>query len=228
MDFPEVRKFLLASYHDLPNILFIGALILGSVLGYLPLVWMALGMILNGAITAGAQSLFGFLKKAGLFKWDIALSGSNASKCYVGYQRTAQNTFTALSTSETPTVVPSHWISASAFFAVFSIYNSIRVATRETKPGADPTLTATRRAFSISTAIIGCVFLFLVGMRYFTGCETGIGAVLGILVGTGVAIGYWHILDGCGTGKIPDVLQVVGAMAPPKNKAQQPVMCTAE
>jgi hypothetical protein len=118
-------------------------------------------------------------------------------------------------------------MSSASFFAWFSIYNSIRVAIREPKGKADSRLMTTRKAFSISTLLMGIFFFLLVGARAFTGCETLVGGAVGVLLGASVAIGYWHILDGCGTGKIPDVLQVVGSMAPEKNKQEQPVMCTA-
>jgi hypothetical protein len=235
MDFPEVRKFLLTTYHDLPNVLFMGSLILGSIMGYLPLVWVALGMILNGAATAGAQLLLKFLMKIpfiGKFEKQFQVGSSDYAKCFVGYSRTVEGTIGSLTSSSAGNVMiaPSHWMSASAFFAVFSIYNSIRVMIRDPKGGAskaDPQLVSTRKAFSISTLIMGLVFLLLVGARAFTGCETIAGGTLGVLVGLGVAIGYWHLLDGCGTGKIPDVLQVVGSMAPEKNRQEQPVMCVA-
>jgi hypothetical protein len=232
MDFPVIQKFLLASYHDLPNILFMGSLILGSLLGYLPLIWLAFGMVFNGAATGLMQLVLQNMRKWGWLNWlgplkdQIEVSGADYAKCFVGFQKDVNGTFNSLTGSSTPVVAPSYWMSSSTFFTVFSIYNSIRVVARESK-NVDPILVSTRRAFSISTLIIGLFFLFLVFARAFTGCETLLGGTLGVLLGAGIAVAYWHILDSCGTGKIPDVLQVVGSIAPEKNKAKQPVMCTA-
>ena len=61
MGFLDAREFLLGAYHDLPNVLFLGSLLIGSVFGYLPLVWMAVGMMLNGAIVSICQGVLAFL-----------------------------------------------------------------------------------------------------------------------------------------------------------------------
>lgn len=231
MDFPVIQKFLLASYHDLPNILFMGSLILGSLLGYLPLIWLAFGMIFNGAATGLMQFILNFMKDMnwlGPLKDQISVSGSEYAKCFVGFQRDINGTFNSLTGSSKPMIAPSYWMSSSAFFAVFSIYNSIRVIARDPKGKVDPMLVSARRAFSISTLVIGLFFLGLVFARAFTGCETMFGGTLGVLLGAAMAVAYWHILDSCGTGKIPDVLQVVGSMAPDQSKKEQPVMCTAD
>ena len=235
MDFPEVRKFLLASYHDLPNILFVGSLLLGSLLGYLPLVWMALGLVFTGVANTVVQSIFRvfFLYATNLKeKWknQFFLTADEASqKCFVGFQvRMDGANFKKTSLTAEKTDVfgaPSYWMSAATFFAVFSIYNSIRVTARESDGRVDPLLVSTRKAFSLSTLVIGLVFLMLVFARGITGCETITSGTLGALLGIGTGIGFWHILDVCGTGKMPDILQVVGSMAPDTSKTEQPVMC---
>jgi hypothetical protein len=231
--FSEVRKFIFSSYHDLPNILFMGSLILGSLLGYLPLIWMALGLILTAFVVAGLQQLTSlslqFIKSDG-WKSQVKITGADYQKCFVGFKanpdaKEAKDFFGSLTGDGDVIALPSYWMSATSFFAVFSIYNSVRVAAREPKRGVDPQLVSARRAFSISTAIVGLIFLALVALRFFTGCETMAGWLVGLLVGGGMGVGFWHILDACGTGKLPDILQVVGSMAPETAKTQQPIMC---
>ncbi len=248
MDFPEARKFLTASFHDLPNVIFMGSLILGSVMGYLPLIWIALGLIFNGAVVASLQLVVKWL----ITSFDFFKShsewfqvGPNYAKCTVGYSRTVEGFSNLIGAPGGAAIIaPSHWMAATSFFAWFSIYNSICVATRSPKGKvtADPQETAdatkarqntyqkladTRRAFTISTAIIGACFFALLFARFYFQCESWVGGVLGILVGAVMAIGYWEILNACGTGKIPDILQVVGSMAPDHAVKNQPVMCTA-
>lgn len=219
MDFPEARKFLLASYHDLPNILFVGSLVLGLVSGYLPLVWVSAGLALNWVVTVGFQMLATLV---GQYKPDW-VSKTVSRSCSVGFPFESKmgTTFQA----KDQIVVPSLWVSACAFFAMFTIYNSIRVTARKPKEGADEKLVATRRAFSISTFIVGVIFLLLIFARLFTECETIWGGGLGVLVGASVAIGFWHLVDCSGSGKIPDLLQVVGSMAPDRAATQTPLMC---
>ena len=61
MSVVRLRQFLIGLYHDLPNILFSGSLVLGSVTGYLPLVWVSMGLIVNAFGVASLQGLFELL-----------------------------------------------------------------------------------------------------------------------------------------------------------------------
>jgi hypothetical protein len=214
-----VREFILSAYHDLPNVLFVGSLLLGSIMGYLPLVWMALGLVMNAAVIAFLQSILNLL-----FTGDQLVAFGASPTCQVGYER--MMTGFGNRSSSPRRIAPSQWMGASVFFAVFSIYNSVRVAIRESAPGANKDLVSNRRAFSLSTLIVGLAFFLLVLARSFTGCESIMGGILGVLVGGGVAIGFWHILDVCGTGRIPDILQVVRSMAPEQKDSETPVLCT--
>jgi hypothetical protein len=194
-------------------------------------------MILNGFATTFIQMVFRVFFKAfpnleSAWKSQFMLPANEAAqKCFVGFQVNlekdpARRSITAMSTDNI-LGAPSYWMSSAAFFAMFSIYNSIRVTARESKGNVDPVLVSTRKAFSLSTLIIGLVFMTLIFARAFTGCETKVSGTLGVLVGIGMAIGVWHMLDACGTGKMPDILQVIGSMAPDHAKKEQPVMCVA-
>jgi hypothetical protein len=215
-----VREFLLSSYHDLPNILFMGSLVLGSIMGYLPLVWLALGLVFNASVIALVQSLLN-----SIFEESSQLVASNISPaCQVGYERLSG---VKNSAGLMRRVLPSQWMGASTFFAAFSIYNSVKVTIRESAPGVRQEHIDNRRAYSLSTFIIGSGFLFLILARAFTGCETLLGGTIGVLFGAGLAIAYWHILDACGTGRIPDILQVVRSLAPESKIDETPVVCSA-
>lgn len=216
MSLARARTFLLGTYHDLPNVLFIGCLILGAIIGYLPLVWLSLGLIMNGAIVAILQGLLSFI----FGPWSQIAVPSNSLACDVFAKMAGPS-----SRGGVTFVAPSHWLAAAVFFATFNIYNSVQVGMKEPAKGASSDKVNNRRAFSLSTLVIGLVFLGLIFFRGFTGCETWLGSVLGAVVGGSVAVGYWHILDACGTGLIPDVLQVVGAMAP-SGSENVPVVCS--
>jgi hypothetical protein len=216
----RARTFLLGAYHDLPNVLFIGALLLGALVGYLPLVFLSIGLILNGISIAAFQ---GFLRL--LFPtWSQVVVPANSVACDI-FGKINGVTRSPLA-GELTAVAPSHWIGAAAFFAVFSIYNSARIYMRDSARGASPEKVDNRRAFSLSTLVIGVVFLLFVFARGFTGCETWLGSSLGAVIGGGLAVVYWGILDACGAGTVPDILQVVGSMAP-SGDAEVPVVCTA-
>lgn len=223
MSLLRAREFFVGAFHDLPNVLFVGSLVLGSMLGYLPLVWLAIGMLLNGAIVSILQGLLAVLFVSPSSAWGQVAVERGAYACEI----LSSESYSPLKSGLT-IVAPSHWLAATIFFSTFSIYNSIRVAMREATPGTSSDLVDVRRAFSLSAMVVGIVFFALVLGRGFTGCETWLGGGLGTLLGVGTAIGYWHLLDACGTGLIPDILQVVASSAPPGSGETVPVICTPE
>lgn len=217
MSLVRAREFLLGAYHDLPNVLFIGSLILGSITGYLPLVWVSLGLILNGAGIAALQGLMRLLFPT----WAQVAVARGSPACEI-LSRSMPTDGPGVTY-----VAPSHWLSAAAFFAAFSIYNSLRVTLKESEAGVDQRKVSTRRAFGLSVLVIGVAFFLLILARGFSGCETWLGGTLGVLIGSGLAIGYWHLLDACGTGIVPDVLQVINSLAPAAASSDAtPVICT--
>lgn len=220
MSLLRAREFLVGAFHDLPNVMFVGSIVLGSILGYLPLVWLSVGMLLNGAIVSLLQGVLRVLFVSSSSAWGQVAVTKGAYACEILPQERGENELTV--------VAPSHWLAAAIFFATFSIYNSIRVAMKEPANGTSSDMVDVRQAFSLSVMVIGVVFFSLVLARGFTGCETWLGGILGVLIGGGTAIGYWHLLDACGTGMVPDVLQVVGSMAPPGVEQTVPVVCTPE
>lgn len=216
----RARTFLLGAYHDLPNVLFMGALLIGALVGYLPLVYLAIGLIANGAVISAFQGLLNLIFPT----WNQVARPSNSMACDIFG---VINGITAPPTSGSmTTVAPSHWIGAAVFFAVFNIYNSVNIMGREPARGVAQDKVENRRAFTLSTLVIGIVFLLFVFARGFTGCETWLGASLGALIGGGMAILYWDLLDACGSGTVPDVLQVMGALAPAGSGESVPVVCT--
>lgn len=217
MSLIRAREFVLAAYHDLPNVLFIGSLILGSLTGYLSLVWVAMGMILTAAVVAIFQGTLNLLFPT--WAQVVVPSGSIACEILGGMR--------GISGAKETIVAPSMWLAITLFFAVFLIYNSFRVALRDSESSVSKEKTDNRRAFSVSTIVIGFVFMALIAGRAFTGCETWLGMGLGALIGGGSAVGFWHLLDACNAGIIPDILQVVGNMAPAAVADQTPVVCTA-
>jgi hypothetical protein len=189
------------------------ALLLGSLMGYLPLVWVALGLILNGVGITIAQTLLRFLFPT----WSQVVAPSGSVMCEIFAKVRG-----ASSAGGVTTVAPSHWMGAAVFFAVFTIYNSIRVALKPAATGAPAEKVSNRVALSLSTLAIGICFLVFVFLRGFTGCETWLGGITGAMIGGGLAIGYWHMLDVCGAGTVPDVLQVMTSLAPTPDT---PVVC---
>jgi len=230
MSLIRIREFLLGTYHDLPNILFVGSLILGSITGYLPLVWVSVGLIFNGFNVAVLQAILGLIfDKDSPANSQIFMNGNSAA-CGILFpgDDSPVGKPDPLNKSGTHIVAPSYWLASAIFFATFSIYNSIRVGFLPNVKGANQDKADARRAFTLTTFIIGIVFFVLTLCRGFSGCETYFGSITGILVGMGGAVAFWHFLDVCGTAMVPDVLQVVNSMPPPGKNNEIPVVCAAD
>lgn len=219
----RARSFLLMTYHDLPNVLFIGSLFFGILSGYLPLIWVGLGLALNWVAIFIIQQIFELL-----FSQESTQAFRNKSlNCGYGFQINQSLIGSFIPTGK-EAVAPSFWMGSAFFFSIFCIYNSIRVMLRPASPNANQDMKDNRKAYTISTLVIGLVFMGLIFLRSFTGCETLFGGITSFLLSGGLAIGFWHLLDACGTGRIPDILQVVGSMAPISNENTAPVVCSAE
>ena len=212
-----MRQFLLGLYHDLPNVLFVGSFVLGSITGYLPLVWVAMGLIMNAFVVTSTQQLLALIWPT----WNQIITAKGAACDILS---------TGAPGNGTTIIAPSMWLSSAVFFASFVIYNSVQVAMMPAAKGASKDKADIRQAFTLTTIIIGAVFLLLVLMRGHSGCESYLGGALGVLTGVGLGVGFWNILNVCGgaarVGMVPDVLQVVNSMAPP-GEDTVPVVCSA-
>jgi hypothetical protein len=216
MSVVRLRQFLLGLYHDLPNVLFVGSLVLGSITGYLPLVWVSMGLIMNAFAVGSLQQLFALLTDKDS-PWDQIFTAKGAACDIIPGSKSG---------GDMSIIAPSYWLSSALFFASFVIYNSIQVAMMPVAEGASKEKADIRHAFTLTTIVIGSVFFLLVLLRGYSGCESYLGGALGAIIGIGLSIGFWHLLNVCGAGMVPDVLQVVNSMAPP-GEDTVPVVCAA-
>ena len=219
MEFAKLREFILGAYHDLPNVLVVGSLLIGALTGYMPLLWLALGLLaLNLPVTYLAQFALSYF-----FEGNEYLSVKSGGQCGSSRYRNS------MSNSENPPILdfiaPTYWMSASIFFAVFTGYNALRILFKTSAKGATQQQINMRRAYCFSVLLISVIFFFIAGSRVLSGCETIVGGALGALVGGGLAIGYWHTLDVCGSGLVPDILQIVANSAPSTSGPITPVIC---
>lgn len=211
----RVREFTLNTYNNLPNTLLITSLLLGAIQGNLSMVWVSVGMVVNGIGVVAAQEILGIIFPTWMQVWQ---PGS----------RTCSLINDIIDADPAVIVAPSYWFASTTFFVIFILYNAIQVATRPATAGADQSKVDVRVAFSMSVIMLSIFFFFLLLLRGLTGCETWFGTVLGILIGAGISIGYWHVLDVCHSGIPPDILNVVTSLAPATSgQSQTPVICTA-
>jgi len=209
----RAREFIISTYHNLPNVLLVTSLLLGAIQGNLSMLWVAIGMILNSLAVISLQELLGMV-----FPMWKQVHQPGSKTCSI-----SQDTLGP----PTTIVAPSYWFASTTYFVVFILYNALQVAFRPAAPGASSKKVDIRVAFTMSVMILSIFFFCLLMLRGFTGCETWLGATLGILLGGGVSVSYWHILDICHSGIPPDILNVVTALAPSQTGDKTPVICTA-
>lgn len=212
----RLREFTLTTYHNLPNTILVTSLLLGAIQGNLAMVWVGVGMFLNTLTVTTIQEILTTILEPG---W-AQLSQPASAICSIMPDIEPD-------APKFVTVAPSHWFASTTYFVVFILYNAINVAGRPIAKGADPKRVDVRMAFSMSVILLSVFFFMILLLRGLTGCETWLGSILGVLVGSGVAIGYWHLLDVCHSGVPPDILNVIAATAPAKNEDQTPIVCTA-
>jgi len=211
----RAREFILATYNNLPNTIFVTALLLGAIQGNLSMIWIAIGMIVNALVVLTQQEILAIIFP----QWDQIHQPSSRVCSLI------QDT---LNSSPTTVVAPSYWFASTTYFVVFILYNAIQVAFRPSAPGASQKKVDVRVAFTMSVMILSMFFLCIIMLRGLTGCETWVGSILGISTGTTIAIMYWHVLDICHSGIPPDILNIVSGLAPSKTgDPETPVICTA-
>lgn len=216
----RLREFILSTYDNLPNTIFVSALLLGIIQGNLAMVWTSVGMMINALLISVLQELLGFI-----FKDDG--KGEAWSQVY----QSASHMCTIIKDIEPNSdanvvVAPSHWFSSVAFFLTFIFYNAVQVAMRAPAKGVDHKKVDVRLAFSGSVILITIFFFALILLRGFSQCETWLGATLGLTIGSLMAIGYWHIMNVCNSGVPPDILNIVSATAPARENKETPVICS--
>jgi len=225
MEFARAREFVVGAYHDLPNVLLTGSLLLGSVTGYRPLVWLAVGLLFfNLPITYGVQLVTGFFD---LLRPYVEVDKADRCRTYSDPSKNPANNDAAESTS-TPvldTRGPTWWMTSAGFFFFFTLYNAIMVMSSARNPNATIDQQNNRNAYCYAVIWISVVFLIMAGCRLISGCEAKVGGIVGLGLGVVLAVIYWHLLNVCGNGLVPDILQIIGNQSPQKGSGVTPVLC---
>jgi hypothetical protein len=239
MEFARAREFTVGAYHDLPNVLLTGSMLLGGITGYRPLVWLSVGLLFfNLPVTYLLQFLVGnvdLLKpyfqvvrsdRCATFsdpsRRPSSINGvSNGSS---GNNSNSANTATT-SIPVLDTYGPTWWFTSAGFFFFFTLYNALAITTSPPNPNATLDQQNNRNAYCYAVIAISVVFLILAGCRLLSGCESVAGGLVGLAIGSGLAISYWHLLNACGNGLVPDILQIIGNSAPQRSADTTPVVC---
>jgi hypothetical protein len=224
----DAREFLLTAYRTLPNVLTVTALLLGAAAGYLPLVYLGLGLLANATVLGLAQAVLGALFP----RWLQVVTPTGSAACAPLPFSTwpaagPPSAGAALRPAGPVLLAPSQWVGATVFFATFLLYDAARVMARPAAKGAAAARVDNRVAKTLGVIVVSGVFLLLVALRAASGCESALGFTLGGALSAGLAVGYWQLLDACHTGALPDVLGIVANSEPAGAAAagDAPVVC---
>ena len=215
--FQNIRDFSLNSIQNFPFLMSISFLILG-ILFFQP-AWslVSFGIIIVYFIVVIIQTILGkFAPMLGddVVAWFSSPVPEGPSTCYP-FSGTAR-----------PFTFPSEWMTQTAFILCFVIYNSYILMKMK---GNNKLFDAYLRRMSrtqISILASSVLLVTFMGIRYQTGCDTGVSILLSSLIGWGLAVAYWHILDICNTQLNSDVLGITRNMAPATDDPEIAVVCT--
>lgn len=227
MEFARSREFVVGAYHDLPNVLLTGSLLLGSVTGYRPLVWLSVGLLFfNLPITYIVQIVTGYV---GVLQPYFAVDKSDRCATFSDpSRRPSSNLNNNVPVSTSMPILdatgPTWWMTSAFFFFFFTLYNAMAVMMTP-NPYATLDQQNNRTAYCYAVIAISVVFLILAGCRLLSGCESLAGGAAGAILGSILAISYWHMLNACGNGLVPDILQIIGNSSPQKTSDVTPVVC---
>lgn len=209
------REFALSSLQHFPFTMFVSFLIMGFIFFQPTWSLVSIGMLLTYLVVQLFQlALKEFLPDTWVAQ---AYNSGNGdfNPCYP-YSTTARNYH-----------LPSEWITQVSFLFTFIIYNSYIVGQKEgNKKLADA---HQRRQIRVELSTMASVILLIamIILRLYTGCDNTVSAIISTLLGAGLAIGYYTILDICNTQLHSDILGITRNMAPRVEEDVAAVVCQA-
>lgn len=201
---------------DLPSILIVGGLLLGGMSGSVPLIVMALGGLASSASYLFLQNL---LSSLGLSFLRVPYNSACVSHKTIGYYD-VKNRGLIDETSST-------WLFTVCYFIGYLFYNALTITILDPTTKDDIDKVNSRKAQGISVMIALLIMLFLfIGFRWKSKCENMITGPLGVLLGLGLGIGFFAMIQSSDL-RIADVLQIKQGMEPINSLkgSVKPIVC---
>lgn len=204
------RSFFSQGFHSLPVVLSTTILVLGITQGNLNLLFFFVGL----GIVAPLVSFLSNIALEFLFTklsvppnlWQMA--AGNAEQCILFTKTTS-------SLAETMNVVPSYWITMMAFFFTYLFTNALDLYNKQSSSKASTAAVDARKSqtmISMITIIItGIIFTIF---RFSTGCESGLGVTVSLVIGVLLANGWHAFMRQCGLGRLDDVFGISNRLLP--------------
>jgi hypothetical protein len=226
-----ILEFIMYVHHFAPTVLGVTLFVAGIALSVMPWVLFALGGVVLLLILWFIQYM---LNQTVGFGTDTT-TGPGAALLQA---------CALLPVSTTPfTHYPSAWIAMVTFYCVYIMRNAANVyQTKPIKASRDSIGVQQRMGMGlISFVTTLIVLLCLIVLRFYftgtnitsfhafflgqTGCENGVGALLGLVIGLLWGVGWWTVLHICDS-TLSDVHQVVGGLKADSGLKMNPLACS--
>jgi hypothetical protein len=220
------RNLLVQGFRSLPVILGGSALIIGMTQGNFNFLFFFVGMIIlapTGALFVNTvwELFFGFTPEWFTIPkvfWQIQTGNTDACALY---------TVGVSGTPEVATVVPTYWTTMIAFFFYYLFINANALYNKQQTSKASPEAVATRKSQTfISMAFLIALAIIITILRYGTSCETGLGLLVGWILGSSLAHGWYKFMKACGVGRLDDLFGISNRILPLQSYEElDPTVC---
>lgn len=220
------RNFLDQGFRSLPTILGCATLLLGLTQGNINFLFFFFGLFLVAPLAAllvNGLTEFVFANFLTFIPQELWLvRGGSSDQCSM---------FTVFPSSLPATAmnaVPSYWMTIMAFFFFYLFANAVSLYAKQSNSKAPKDAVDARR----SQAMVGMIMLGITGtvftiLRYAkTGCETGLGILVSLLVGGSLGYGWYEFMRSCGLGRLDDLFGISNRILPLQSQEEDtPVTC---
>jgi nitrate reductase NapE component len=199
-----------------PNTMMITLLVVGLATNRIPWIFVALGGFITGLVVYMFQMIAGKLPGG-----DNSIPGFDVVE--------ACSIIPQSSSSDKYIYTPSLWVALTTFFLAYILTNAVNIYTAPAGHGSkhEATTVLQRKGIGlISIFAAVSLFVFLVGARWYTTCESTMGLITGVLIGASIAYGWWHVLSACGADVYPDMHGVLIGLGPASLQTDRQVICT--
>jgi len=202
------RETIFHFFRSLPICLFITIGLFGSVQGNANYILFAVGLgLLAPAVAVSLNMLFELIFSK-IDQWAENTTHSywlipNGASCTL-FETLSNNPLNPMNS------VPTVWTVMIAFFFTYIFTNALTIYNHDVPSKADPTLVAARKTRCVMSMIFIVAFfiIVLIGRFSIMHCETGLGAVLGLLTGGTLGYYWYQFSRMCGLGQFDDIFGI--------------------
>lgn len=220
------RQLLSQGFRSLPVILGGAILVLGLIQGNLNFLFFFVGLCILAPTSALILNMLWEILFANTpswltippFLWKLPDATSEACAIY-----TTGSTLPPVVLN----VVPSYWLTMMAFFFTYMYSNASELYKKQETSRAPKSAVEARKSQAMASMILLiAIGILVVLLRYATTCETGLGVLVSMLLGSSLAHGWYTFMRACGMGRLDDMFGISNRILPMQSyEAPDPTVC---